>query len=59
MKSLGPHLEVRNMMPQLKRELGIQNSLRHKHILRVVSIVEDPMYLAGFLLLLLSLQMLG
>lgn len=37
-------LEVRNMMPQLKRELGIQNSLRHKHILRVVSIVEDPMY---------------
>ena len=40
-------LEVRNMMPQLKRELGIQNSLRHKHILRVVSIVEDPMYLAG------------
>ena len=36
-------LEVRQMMPQLQREIGLQNSLRHKHILRVVSTVEDPL----------------
>ena len=31
----------RNMMPQLRREIGIQSALRHPNILRVVSVVED------------------
>lgn len=38
-------LEIRQMLPQMQRELGIQGALRHKHLLRLMSIVEDDRYI--------------
>ncbi|CAL1160039.1 unnamed protein product, partial [Cladocopium goreaui] len=34
-------LHIRNMLPQLQREVRIQGSLQHRHILRLLSCMED------------------
>lgn len=38
-------LHIRNMLPQLQREVRIQGSLQHRHILRLLSCMEDEWYL--------------
>jgi len=38
-------LLIRNMMPQLQREVNIQRALLHRHILRLLTWVEDESYL--------------
>jgi len=37
-------LHIRDMLPQLQREVRIQGALVHKHILRLLSVLEDDMY---------------
>merc|ERR1719453_2476700 len=37
-------LHIRNMLPQLQREVRIQGSLQHRHILRLLSCLEDDTY---------------
>jgi len=37
-------LHIRNMLPQLQREVRIQGSLQHQHILRLLSYMEDESY---------------
>lgn len=37
-------LHIRDMLPQLQREVRIQGALVHKHILRLVSVLEDDAY---------------
>lgn len=37
-------LHIRNMLPQLQREVRIQGSLQHRHILRLLSCLEDDAY---------------
>lgn len=37
-------LHIRNMLPQLKREVLIQGRLHHRHILRLIDYVEDDSY---------------
>eukprot|EP00913_Durusdinium_trenchii_P034200 g32007.t1 len=34
-------LQIRNMLPQLQREVRIQGNLQHRHILRLLSCMED------------------
>ncbi|CAE8645703.1 unnamed protein product, partial [Polarella glacialis] len=34
-------LHIRNMLPQLQREVRIQRNLHHRHILRLLSCMED------------------
>lgn len=38
-------LQIRNMLPQLQREVRIQGNLQHRHILRLLSCMEDEWYL--------------
>lgn len=37
-------LHIRNMLPQLQREVRIQGNLRHRHILHLHSCLEDDSY---------------
>uniref|UniRef100_A0A7S4R6C9 Protein kinase domain-containing protein n=1 Tax=Alexandrium monilatum TaxID=311494 RepID=A0A7S4R6C9_9DINO len=37
-------LHIRNMLPQLQREVRIQGRLQHRHILRLLSCLEDEAY---------------
>eukprot|EP00929_Paragymnodinium_shiwhaense_P068939 TRINITY_DN34768_c1_g7_i3.p1 TRINITY_DN34768_c1_g7~~TRINITY_DN34768_c1_g7_i3.p1 ORF type:complete len:1075 (-),score=262.39 TRINITY_DN34768_c1_g7_i3:134-3358(-) len=37
-------LHIRNMLPQLKREVNIQGMLRHRHILKLLFCHEDDLY---------------
>jgi serine/threonine protein kinase len=37
-------LLIRNMLPQLQREVRVQGSLQHRHILRLLTCVEDAAY---------------
>eukprot|EP00930_Biecheleria_cincta_P043801 TRINITY_DN30066_c0_g1_i2.p1 TRINITY_DN30066_c0_g1~~TRINITY_DN30066_c0_g1_i2.p1 ORF type:complete len:751 (-),score=132.46 TRINITY_DN30066_c0_g1_i2:33-2285(-) len=37
-------LHIRNMLPQLSREVRIQGRLQHRHILRLLSCMEDDSY---------------
>ncbi|CAK0835805.1 unnamed protein product [Prorocentrum cordatum] len=37
-------LHIRNMLPQLQREVRIQGSLQHRHILRLLTCHEDDAY---------------
>jgi len=37
-------LHLRNMLPQLQRELKIQSSLRHRNILELLQCIEDDAY---------------
>lgn len=37
-------LHIRNMLPQLQREVRIQGNLRHRHILRLITCHEDEAY---------------
>mmetsp|Transcript_27896 Transcript_27896/g.64838 ORF Transcript_27896/g.64838 Transcript_27896/m.64838 type:complete len:681 (+) Transcript_27896:50-2092(+) len=38
-------LHIRNMLPQLQREVRIQGNLKHRHILKLLDCVEDDRYL--------------
>merc|ERR1719197_2082902 len=37
-------LHIREMLPQLQREVRIQGALQHRHILRLLSCLEDDTY---------------
>lgn len=37
-------LHIRDMLPQLQREVRIQGTLQHRHILRLLSCLEDDTY---------------
>jgi len=37
-------LKIREMLPQLKSELKIQGKLKHRHILQLLSVLEDDNY---------------
>ena len=41
-------LHIRNMLPQLTRELGIQSALRHRHLLRILSKLGFDGFFYGF-----------